>query len=231
MLKMLNGFFLVGGLTFSSISFAATPTDDSIEKLMNAIKAEKIIDASFSQYDQYIKDMMMKFSTGPELTPLQEKRLDAIGAQMKSFFEANFGGEVAKRDFSEIFCSEFTQEEVDAQIQFFSTPLGQSITEKTLSIQLKISDRMMKRMLDATPQLMAALAEANERFDEENREAIEAEYAQSSDDAAIDVAEAAQAAVEAADAVVAVESAQAHRTKNTKPIKRTKSPKKSSPHR
>lgn len=182
-MKLLKSFVFIAAIGVSSLSYAAAPTDESIEKLLTATQSEKMIDQVYSQMDEYYKAGVSKGMGGDEMTPLQKKRVDVIGVRLMSFMKENYSWETIKGDVIKIYRDQFSQEEVDGMVAFYESPVGKSVAGKLPQVMEKSMALSMERMADIQPKLMAALQEENERFDAENHDAIEAELKALTEDA------------------------------------------------
>lgn len=128
--------YLLGAALFLSAAtaFAAPPSEESLERLMQVQHVDKVLDEMFAKVPALTIDMVQKqgmldrvpADKRQAVKAATERYLENMAADIRSpaftgRFKALFAAEAAKT---------YTQEEVDALIAFYSTPVGQSVLAK-----------------------------------------------------------------------------------------------------
>ena len=128
--------YLLGAALFLSAAtaFAAPPSEESLERLMQVQHVDKMLDEMFAKVPALTIDMVQKqgmldrvpADKRQAVKAATERYLENMAADIRSpaftgRFKALFAAEAAKT---------YAQEEVDALIAFYSTPVGQSVLAK-----------------------------------------------------------------------------------------------------
>ncbi|WP_227430839.1 DUF2059 domain-containing protein [Psychrobacter sp. I-STPA6b] len=137
---------------------AAEPTDASVLKLMQVMHMSETMDQMLGSQHDIVQPMIqaeLSHAEMQDLTPAQKQQvaeiinrnvrdmLDKVRPQMVQLSHQGFIDASKKY---------YTQEEVDAQIEFYSSPVGQSIIEKQPEV-------MQDYMMTAMPEIMKAVDE------------------------------------------------------------------------
>lgn len=128
--------YLLGAALFLSAAaaFAAPPSEESLERLMQVQHVDKMLDEMFAK----VPDMTLQMlETQGVLGNVPKDKQPAFRAAAQRYME-NMSAEVRSPEFlhrfKALFAAEaaktYTQEEVDALIAFYSTPVGQSVLAK-----------------------------------------------------------------------------------------------------
>jgi hypothetical protein len=78
---MVKIILLLASLAFASLAHSATPTPDSVEKLLADTRAEKMLDAMLVNVDQSLRQSMAAAMQGRQLSPEQQRVVDEAPAR------------------------------------------------------------------------------------------------------------------------------------------------------
>lgn len=148
---------------------AAVPTDASLMKL---IKVTKVIEtmndmSSDNEVTEQVMQTMLASMPNSELTAAQRKRFDEIVLKYSKEMTSKDNVETLNRQITNAYVQSakqyFSQEEVDAQIAFYSSQVGQSIIDKQpemmkdymAKIMPVIMESTMKKMQEIMPKMAA----------------------------------------------------------------------------
>lgn len=167
----ISSFILTFSLALSS-SFvsAATPSDQSIQQLFKVMNIEKITLETIQhikpqiaeQADQMVK-MVVKHD---KLSDKEQKVSNQIADQMYKQTLTFISWKELQPIYTQVYKETYTQEEVQAQIDFYSTPTGQSILNKTPIVTQKtmvmMNGRIQQAMLDQSSNLKTLFKQLDE---------------------------------------------------------------------
>ncbi|ULJ64558.1 DUF2059 domain-containing protein [Wielerella bovis] len=132
---------------FSQSVWAAPPSDTSLQKLMTIMRIEEQFDQQIKQTHELIeKQITNSWKEHPtiKLSPDKEEQVEAFIRRMvqkAAEIETNKNSrQIYIHAWIHAAKKHYTQEEVDAMIQFYTSPVGQSIMQK----QLLFSDEYVK---------------------------------------------------------------------------------------
>ena len=146
---------------------AATPTDASLRQLMQVTHTSEMIESSMTNQIEVIGPVINSQLEKQDLTPAQRQKANAVitkyitqllqGSQAKV-------SQIAQQEYIDVAKKHYTQEEVDAQIEFYSSAVGQRIIAKQSVV-------MQEFTLSATPKIMAVVdAQANQVLPQMDKE-------------------------------------------------------------
>lgn len=152
---------------------AATPSDASLVKLMQITKAAEQIKQMTSPDAGMMEQMVqgsLKGIPDSEISPNQRQQLGKIiNKYNRQVFDEAYVKQMTEQMTKAYIASakkHFTQEEVDAQIAFYGSPVGQNIINKQPamvqdymnSVMPEVMESTMKRMQEVMPKMQAEIA-------------------------------------------------------------------------
>ncbi|HHK6002578.1 TPA: DUF2059 domain-containing protein [Neisseria subflava] len=158
-------------LALCANAFAATPSDESLERLYQVQKADLIFDQVFQDSEK----MVMSFPQVKEmLANAPESKQRQLKAVMSKYLRQMYAEIRTPAVYAELrqitlngMKTVYTQKEVDAMIDFYSSPEGQSILNKT------------SRYMEASVvPVMTLIHKKTERFSQKNLPKLEKDFYQ-----------------------------------------------------
>ncbi len=116
---LLAAWALAGG------AFAAPATPQSVDAMLTATRAEKVLDSMFTIFDQSIRQGMAASLQGQTLNAEQQRLLDAMPGQLAQAFREEMTWARLRPIYVRVYQETFTQEEVNAITAFYKTPAAQ----------------------------------------------------------------------------------------------------------
>lgn len=158
-------------LALCANAFAATPSDESLERLYQVQKADLIFDQVFQDSEKIV---MSSPQVQEMLTNAPESKQRQLKAVMSKYLRQMYAEIRTPAVYAELrqitltgMKTVYTQKEVDAMIDFYSSPEGQSILNKT------------SRYMEATVvPVMALIHKKTERFSQKNLPKLEKDFYQ-----------------------------------------------------
>jgi hypothetical protein len=144
----------------SATALAATPTPASVEKLLAASGAEKLIGSMQQQIDGYLKQAMAQATAGQTLPPEAQAFADRFREKMVANIQEEISWEKMKDLYIQIYSESFDQEEIDGLTTFYESPVGQSFTAKMPLVMQKTMGLMQQRMGPMMQKMQQSLHEA-----------------------------------------------------------------------
>lgn len=136
---------LLAGLVFTSFAIAATPTTDSIDKLLTLMQTEKMAGSVFQNMDAIMKGSMDQAIPKP-VTPEMQQAIDKFRVGMLQTIKEELSWEKMHPVYVQIYQESFTQDDIDGLINFYASPAGQSFVEKMPIVMQKSMSLMQARM-------------------------------------------------------------------------------------
>ena len=151
-------FVLLTALVLANPVFAAPPSDKSIEQLLEASKAGKMMDSVWAQMDGFMKQTMKSATKGQSLSADEQAILDKQQEKIVAIMKEELSWSKLKPGFVKIYQDTFTQEEVDGLIAFYQSPAGKALVEKQPEL-MKNSMLMMQQKMGPLMQKIQAMAQ------------------------------------------------------------------------
>ncbi len=143
---------------------AATPSDKSIETLLQLTKVESMMESLYAGMEQVMQQGMKQAAAGRQLTPAQQRSLDQLPAKFVEAMRQELTWSTLKPQYVQIYKETFTQTEVNDLIRFYRTPSGRSLIDKMPVV-------MQKSMAVAQGQLQTFIPRVRKAIDDTLREA------------------------------------------------------------
>lgn len=144
----------------ASLAHAAPPSAESVEKLLEVMRTQDVLDAVHAQLERVMRQGMQGALSGKTLTAAQRRALDALPRKLTAAMAPELSWPVLKPDFVRVYSEVYTQEEVDGMAAFYASPLGQGILAKMPQAMQRSMELTQARMVAAMPRLQAAMAAA-----------------------------------------------------------------------
>ena len=125
-------------LALCANAFAAPPSDASLKRLFEVQRMESMLDQSFQGLQRTQNFVLSEPDIQESLRNIPEEKRPQVVAILKKYAEqsvADINTPKVRAQMRKVALEEmkafYTQEEVNALIDFYSTPIGQSILDKT----------------------------------------------------------------------------------------------------
>ena len=146
-----SAWLLAGSLCLSSsFSFAATPTEASIQKLFDVMNLDKLTQDTMlqlkPQFAAQSEQMVKMMVEDEQLNPKQQKVADQITEKMYQQSLKMISWKEMQPIYLKVYKDAYTQEEIQAQIDFYTSAIGQSILKKTPIVTEKTMSLMNSRI-------------------------------------------------------------------------------------
>lgn len=154
----------LSAMTIPTLSVqAAVPTDASLLKLIEVTKVIETMNdmSSDSEVTEQVMQTMLASMPDNELTAAQRKRFDEIVLKYSKEMTSKDNVESLNRQITNAYIQSakqhFNQKEVDAQIAFYSSQVGQSIIDKQPAMMKDYMAKIMPVVMESTMKKMQEL--------------------------------------------------------------------------
>jgi hypothetical protein len=124
---------------------AAPPTLESIDRLLAISQADKLTEATREQIRASMRLVMDQMLQG-QPNQIQRRAIDNFTAKVTAAMNEEFSPDRLRPIYVVMYRENFTQEEVDALIAFYQSPLGQTLLTKMPRAMQGINSEMSRRM-------------------------------------------------------------------------------------
>jgi hypothetical protein len=141
---------------------AAAPSNESLERLLRGMDAEKTVKGVQQYSEAMIKGTIERVAQVRPITPEQRKKLDDFIVKMTATMREELAWEKMKPSYLEIYSESFTQQEIDGLIKFYESPTGRAFIAKMPAVLNKSMTLMQGRMDALMQKIQGAIKETLE---------------------------------------------------------------------
>lgn len=146
--------------------FAADPrpSEQSIQQLFQLMHTNQAIGTATAQMDDSIRNSMKQATQGQSLNAEQQTIRDEAQTKIVSIMREALDWSKVEPLLVEAYRNTFTQEEVDAMLKFYTSPVGQSVAAKLPAASQQTMQLMQQRMRGIIPEIVAVQKDAAARI-------------------------------------------------------------------
>ena len=126
---------------------AAAASAASVERLLSVMKVEKQLDLMYTQTLPAMQAGMREALAKQVGSAEAEKAAQAIAPKVNAAIRDELSWKKLKPEFVQVYAETFTQAEIDAMIQFYSTPTGAGLVDKMPQVAQRSALMMQKRIV------------------------------------------------------------------------------------
>lgn len=145
--------FLVCGSAAAATTASQPPSAASIQQLLQAAQAHKMLDAMQANIDGMMRKASEQALDGQPADAGEQKIIDAQTAKLSALMKSQLSWSSLEPMYVDIYSKNFTQKEVDDMIAFYKTPSGQAMMAKMPAVMGQVMQIMQGKMATLTPQL------------------------------------------------------------------------------
>jgi hypothetical protein len=151
---------LVAAILVSAAAHAAPPTDESVDALLTAMRAQQNIEAMLPAMEQMTRQAQAAATAGKALSAEQQRVMDAVAARLFQVIREELSWSNMRPVYLQIYRESFTQEEVDGVLAFYTSPAGIAFVEKMPLVMQKSTELMQGRMAPMIKRIRAEMQQA-----------------------------------------------------------------------
>ncbi|WP_305805037.1 DUF2059 domain-containing protein [Stenotrophomonas sp. YIM B06876] len=144
-------------------ALAAAPTDGDINRLLAASRAQTMLDAMLPQMEAMQQQQFAQFSAQQQLTGEQQAQLQRIQQRTRQTVRQALSWAQLRPMYVDLYKQSFSKEDVLAMAEFYESPAGQSLLDKTpalmQNLMLAIQTKMQPLLVDLQKDLERILTE------------------------------------------------------------------------
>jgi hypothetical protein len=160
--------FLATGTAFAQEAITVAPefkaSEESIHHLLDVMQARKIVETMSQQVDSLFAGMVNKLLEDKDLTPEQQKEIQARREQARDLAKRMLSWDSMERGYMKVYAETFTQSEIDAMTAFYSSPAGHAVMVKLPLVAKNSMAAMQEQMKSLVPQLQQMAKETAEQI-------------------------------------------------------------------
>ena len=135
------------------ISLAVPPTDQAVNKLIQVMNLDQLLQRTLQQIrpqlDQQAYLVVQNIVKHEQLTPQEQTVANQLADKLYAQSKKNTSWQELKPIYQKIYKDVYNAEEVQAQIDFYSSPIGQSILNKAPQVAQESMKIMNSRLANS----------------------------------------------------------------------------------
>jgi uncharacterized protein len=139
------------------------PSQKSVLQLLQVMHTHQIFENAGAQMDATM-GKSMKAAMQMQLNPEQEKIVDESQVRLVAVVKEAFSWSTLEPDLVQAYQSTFTQDEVDAMLRFYDSPVGQSVGAKLPAVNQQMTQLTQQRMQAVIPKIVEMQKAMGERL-------------------------------------------------------------------
>ena len=155
-------------LLLAGTAAAQPPDDATLDRLFNAMHAERLLDAIYGSVEQGMRQGVLAALEGRTPTPAQQKVLDELPARMTAVMREELSWAKLRPVIQQVYRETFTQDEVLGVAQFYESPAGRAFVDKTPraiartnEMMIELTRSLAQRTQGVAQQMIADLKKAD----------------------------------------------------------------------
>jgi len=161
-LGLVSRAFLTAAATLAcSVAFAAPPSEAQVTQLLEASRSNEMLEGAMQQQLQGVSQQLVAHLVeGKNLSQAEQEKLSAVMQRAMASLGKSLTWEKVKPTFIKIYADTFDADDVQAMIDFYQSPAGKKMVEKTPQLMQNTMAAMQEIMLPALQEMEKEMAEA-----------------------------------------------------------------------
>jgi len=147
-------------LSSSMSAYAAAPSAESIETLLRVTKTEALLESVYVNIEVVMRQALAQSVAGKTLSPEQKRFLDSAPKRFVAVMREELSWASLKPMYIQIYQANFTQEEIDGLVAFYSSPAGQAFVNKMPAVMQQSMQAMQARLKPFSEKMKRAVEQA-----------------------------------------------------------------------
>jgi len=144
-------------LLVSGLVHAAPPSQAQIDQLLEVTRARETIDNMLPQIQASQQQMIRQMLAGRDLSAEEQRTLDATVASSMNAMARLLSWEELQPLYRDLYAQTFDADEVQAMIDFYTSPVGQSMVQKMPQLMHNAMQAVQSRLMPFLQELQRNL--------------------------------------------------------------------------
>jgi len=128
------------------VAMATPPSDSDINRLLAASRAQNMLDAMLPQMEAMQAQQFSQLTREQSFTPEQKQRLQRIQQRTSQTLREALSWSQLRPMYVDMYKQSFTKEDVLAMAEFYESPAGQSLLDKTPALMQNLMVAIQQKM-------------------------------------------------------------------------------------
>lgn len=155
MKPLIHALALAALLLATPLAFAQQPSQAQVDRLLEVMRAKETLDAILPQVQASQQQMVAQMVASGSIDESERARVESAIATTNQRITQALSWENLEPVYRDIYASTFTAEDVDAMVEFYSSPTGQNLLDKM--------PQLMQNTMTAVQQLVVPMLQQLEQ--------------------------------------------------------------------
>ncbi len=135
-------------LTLAAVvpALAVPPTDGDVNRLLAASRAQSMLDSMLPQMEAMQQQQFAQFAGQQPLSPAQQAQLQRIQQRTSQTMRQALAWSQLRPMYVDLYKQSFSKEDVLAMAEFYESPAGQSLLDKTPALMQNLMAAIQQKM-------------------------------------------------------------------------------------
>jgi len=147
---------LLAGMAW--VAQAEPPSEADVNRLLAASRAQSILDSMLPQLEQMQREQFARLSAERQLSPTQQAKLQKMQERTRQSLAQTLSWSQMRPMYVDLYKRTFSREDVLAMAEFYESPAGQSLLDKTPLLMHNVMEAIQQKV---TPQMTALQKDLN----------------------------------------------------------------------
>ncbi|KRG64094.1 hypothetical protein ABB26_09460 [Stenotrophomonas humi] len=129
-----------------ALAAASPPSDSDINRLLAASRAQNMLDAMLPQMEAMQTQQFSQLTREQSFTPEQKQHLQRIQQRTSQTLREALSWSQLRPMYVDLYKQSFTKEDVLAMAEFYESPAGQSLLDKTPALMQNLMVAIQQKM-------------------------------------------------------------------------------------
>ncbi|RZG86373.1 DUF2059 domain-containing protein [Acinetobacter sp. WCHAc060033] len=168
-MKLFPQLLLISSCLTANLTFAAPASDQQIQQLLNVMNLDTLLQETIQkirpQLDQQAYQIVKMTVKKDQLNPQEQIVANELSDKLYAQSQKTVSWDQMKPLYQKIYKEVYSAEEIQAQIDFYSSTVGQSILKKTPQVAQETMALMNTKLMSSMQTTAADFKEINKKLD------------------------------------------------------------------
>ncbi|MEO8366098.1 MAG: DUF2059 domain-containing protein [Pseudoxanthomonas sp.] len=136
---------------------AAPPSDQDIERLLTASRAQGMLDAILPQMEAMQRQQFEQITAGKDLSAEQKAEIERLHVRTSEILRRSLSWQEMRPLYIDVYKKTFSREDVRAMAKFYESPAGKSLLDKTPALMQNLMGAVQQKVLPLLEDLKTEL--------------------------------------------------------------------------
>jgi len=161
---------IIAAALFCQAAWATSPSDASIQELLEVTNTKQLLEKSMSQIDTMMQKTLQQQLAGKQVSTEDQQVLDKMSKDMAAVIKSEMSWENLSPIIIDVYQKSLDQDEVNGMLDFYKTDAGKALIAKMPVIMQNTMQLMQQKAMQMQPKIQEIQKVAMAKIKENNKE-------------------------------------------------------------